>query len=141
MKRELSKKKHNKRLRLYEQGLKDKDIAKAEGVTASAITHWRRNNNLKQNYHKKYYKLDELHSKGMTDLEISRKLDVSRKTVKAWRIQKGLKVNKQIFREHKKDEKDITPEIKEFLKLISDNKDKYKPEKLVTAAMETVRDW
>lgn len=86
-----------KRLKLYNQGLSDKEIAKQCGLQESTITRWRRakqhpNKNRKTGICDRN-KLMELHRQGLSDVDIAKELKCKEGTVQRARVELGLKPN------------------------------------------------
>lgn len=86
-----------KRLRLYNQGFSDKEIAEQCGLEEYSITRWRWTNHYpnknRVNGICDREKLVELHRKGFTDSEIAKELKCKDSTVQDARCKLGLKPN------------------------------------------------
>ena len=87
------------RLELYNMGLSDKEIAEKVFLTQSAISGWRRKNNLKTNHPRPVItqKIEEkmlfLYKSGLSDREIGDCVSLSKPTVQRWRQRNELKPN------------------------------------------------
>lgn len=87
------------RLELYNMGLSDKEIAEKVFLTQSAISGWRRKNNLKTNHPRPVItqKIEEkmlfLYKSGLSDREIGNCVSLSKPTVQRWRQKNELKPN------------------------------------------------
>ena len=87
-----------KALKMYNEGLSDPEIARAQGVSANAVALWRRRNGLISLYHAKMPNLDDrmrMYRQGMTDKEIAEAQGVAYKRVAEWRRNRGLPPNKR----------------------------------------------
>lgn len=90
---------HEMRLELYNMGLSDKEIAEKVFLTQSAISGWRRKNNLKTNHPRPVItqKIEEkmlfLYKSGLSDREIGNCVSLSKPTVQRWRQRNELKPN------------------------------------------------
>ena len=88
------------RLKLYNKGLSDKEIAEKLYLDTSTITAWRRHNKLSPNpppNAKQKHKFDttrakELYDKGMNDIQISTTLDINKIAIRMWRNANDLPV-------------------------------------------------
>lgn len=82
---------HNRLMRLYNQGLNDKEIGKIVGVTSYTIFRWRRKHSLKSKYVSpgrpgtRREKIRDLYNEGLTDKQIANKLDLTRAEVRDYR--------------------------------------------------------
>lgn len=82
---------HNRLMRLYNQGLNDKEIGKLLGVTNQPIMRWRKKHGLKSNYKSpgspgsRRDKIHDLYNEGLTDKQIGNKLDLTRAEVRDYR--------------------------------------------------------
>lgn len=87
------------RLELYNMGLSDKEIAEKVFLTQSAISGWRRKNNLKTNHPRPVItqKIEEkmlfLYKSGLSDREIGNCVSLSKPTVQRWRQKNNLRPN------------------------------------------------
>ena len=87
------------RLELYNMGLSDKKIAEKVFLTQSAISGWRRKNNLKTNHPRPVItqKIEEkmlfLYKSGLSDREIGNCVSLSKPTVQRWRQKNNLRPN------------------------------------------------
>lgn len=86
------------RLKLYNQGMDDDEIAKIEGASSATVGQWRINKKLpkhidhrKKNLEELHKKRLELYNKGLTDEEIGKELNTKVKTITAWRWKQKLK--------------------------------------------------
>lgn len=102
----LPKEDEEKRMKLYEAGLKDTEIAEQCFVTSSAIYNWRKSRNLKAKNKRGSSKrkefspiFKELYEKGYNDRMIADHVCCSIPCVRHWRIDNNLPVNKK--REYK----------------------------------------
>ena len=78
---------------LYEAGMSDREIARAVGVSESAVGGWRREQGyIKGAYRRKWdtQKAEEMTRAGHTDAEIARELGTTEGAVASWRYRKGL---------------------------------------------------
>lgn len=96
----LSKETESERLRLYNQGLTDKQIADLTYYTFGAITQWRKNRGLAPNGRKiprltkeENEKRMRLYNLGYSDKIISEECGVSKGAISQWRWKNGLKSN------------------------------------------------
>jgi hypothetical protein len=83
---------------MYKQGKYDCEIARAAGVTSSAVKAWRSKNMLPSNRERKpnakyYARFLELYKCGFTDGQIARDTGVHKSSVWEWRKKRGLKSN------------------------------------------------
>ncbi len=94
---ELSEEEHEKRLKLYNEGLIDSEIAEKRNVSTSTIYTWRNNNELPSNYPKRLKKKNknklELYNKGLYDKEIAEILEKDSTTICHWRNENNLESN------------------------------------------------
>ncbi len=88
------------RAKLYGAGGTDQDIAAAIGVTASAISAWRRSNGLARNNPasnvltpEQHERRLQLHGYGQTDGQIAQRVGVHKTAIQLWRKKYGLKRN------------------------------------------------
>ena len=87
------------RLELYNMGLSDKEIAEKVFLTQSAISGWRRKNNLKTNHPRPVVtqeieeKMLLLYKSGLSDREIGNCVSLSKPTVQRWRQKNNLNPN------------------------------------------------
>lgn len=96
----ISKPEHEKRLKLYNKGLIDSEIAEKINVGISTITEWRKKNDLpankkpkkkiKKKEHKKRLKY---YNKGLNDFEIGEKVGLSKEGIYNWRKRNDLPSN------------------------------------------------
>lgn len=89
---------HQRRLKLYKQGLNDREISEKVGITRSGITNWRKRNNLEANNNykltkKEHQKRMELYKQGLTDPEIAEKAGEKKTTISSWRNNNNLEPN------------------------------------------------
>ena len=105
----LSEKENAERMKMYESGMTDKDMAKVLAISVHSIYTWRRKRNFSPNYkvvhgkqnskhstylsEEKHYKRLELYNKGMTDEEIAKECNVCKQAIYAWRKVNGLSKN------------------------------------------------
>lgn len=81
----------SEKMRLYKQGLDDKEIAKRLGCTREAVRAWRKRNDLasankwESKLHADHAKRLELYNQGKTDKEIAAALESSETTIWHWR--------------------------------------------------------
>ncbi|MFW5794906.1 MAG: terminase gpP N-terminus-related DNA-binding protein [Bacillota bacterium] len=95
----ISEKEHKKRLKLYNKGFTDKEIAEKLGLTETPISHWRNKNNLEPNA--KIEKIDDeireqiedYYFEGFSDNKIAEKLGISFGTVILYRRRNNLPPN------------------------------------------------
>jgi len=81
------------RKQLYEQGLSDSAIARAEGVFPSNIREWRMRRNLPPNLPRSFLQRQELYDQGLTDRKIAEKLGLCRDAIWRWRTRNKLPSN------------------------------------------------
>lgn len=88
------------RIKLYNDGLSDVEIAEKQKVNPTAIWHWRRKRGLAAN--KAYSDIRkerfELYNQGLTDKEIAVQLNETPSAIGAWRVREGLEPNKKTKR-------------------------------------------
>jgi len=92
----------DRRLKLWEDGMTDAEIANAEGMSLKGVAGWRRGMGLTANHKKKRNVYDEQYGKimlalyefGRTDEEIARAVGIKKLHVKEWRDFRGLEANK-----------------------------------------------
>jgi uncharacterized protein YjcR len=91
----LSKAEHDKRLKLYKQGLTDEEIAVELGTAATTISKWRNLNGLPvHKKHKLKFQLrTQLYKAGYTDGTIAYKCGVTSSAIAKWRQYHGLRAN------------------------------------------------
>lgn len=108
--------KNKRRLKLYNKGLNDREIAEKTGVNSSSIYKWRKRNNLPANYDRNLYEdlsqskkneIKKLYNKGLTDTEISKKIDLGLALVRKWRKKRELESNYQSKQLNKKEKEKI----------------------------------
>lgn len=106
----ISKKENQKRLKYYNLGMNDNEIAEKINVTPPAIFYWREKNNLKTNHSNKISKKEhqkrlKLYKIGMIDKKIAEKINTTKKAIKGWRYRNNLETNynnKLSKKEHEK---------------------------------------
>ncbi len=100
----LTQEEHNERMKYYQLGYHDDMIAEKVFVTAGAIGHWRKKNNLPCNskFHKRNREKMELYNKGLSDREIAKILNVSVNTICCWRYRNAFENNKYKGQERRK---------------------------------------
>lgn len=85
---------HEERLRLYNEGLCDREIGDVVGLTGSAIRSWRIKNNLPSQRSKQIREKDQkriqLHSEGYGTVEMAEILGVRQSTISHWKMRRGL---------------------------------------------------
>ena len=86
------------RMKLYEQGLADCEIAEIQGVTTSSVHTWRRKRGLTANFSRAISEEEEnrrmeLYNRGFTDSQMAKEIGKSFQTAYEWRKKKGLSRN------------------------------------------------
>jgi len=100
-KKQVTKEENALRLKLYNEGLNDREIAYKLNLSKSAIFRWRKVNNLPANVNKgnlsirEVEKRIELINKGLGDKEIADILGINPKTFTNWRCNRGIRGNKK----------------------------------------------
>lgn len=97
----------NYRLKLYEQGLNDREIAGIIGITNMAIYGWRKRNNLSPNVEQGWKRLSKdkaeyrmhLHKQGLSDTKIAKIIGIHTSSFNEWRQKNNLEPN---FKPYKK---------------------------------------
>lgn len=86
---------NNERLRLYNLGYTDEQIAKELFLHISSIGKWRKKNNLPCNnkFHIRDAVKMELYKQGLNDRQMAKKLNCSISCVNSWRFRRGLPNN------------------------------------------------
>lgn len=100
----LPKKEEEKRLRLYNEGLPDTEIAKKCYVSRGAIKGWRKRRGLEANLSqgesfkdkKEHKERMKYYNQGLTDREIGKKVGLSKSGVAYWRRQYNLPANREV---------------------------------------------
>ena len=131
----LSKRKHELRLKLYELGLNDVQMAYVLGCSTSAIYYWRKRNGLEVNKKKFSHRLDIrkeklrlfLYNLGLNDTEIAKAIGCKVSTIRRWRASRGLASHydrKKLYRKWRKTKHYGICEIcgKKFVKTSPQNK-------------------
>lgn len=100
----ISKPEHEKRKKLYNKGLNDKQIAEKIGLGVSAITEWRKRSNLPANNRpnkkipeKEHQKRLKYYNLGMNDRQIGEKVGLSKEGIYHWRKRNDLPANDKPF--------------------------------------------
>ena len=96
MRRSLPAEEEARRLEFYRQGLTDKQLARAVGMSHQAISHWRWRRGLKPNKDATVdpRRLKMFHA-GLTDEEMARREGASPITIQLWRRKRGLRRKKR----------------------------------------------
>ena len=96
----ISNNENEKRLKLYNKGYTDRQIAEELHYSAGTISQWRWKNGLKANNppvkqltEKEHKKRMELYDKGYGDLKIASACGVTKGAIAQWRWKNGLKSN------------------------------------------------
>ena len=86
---------NNERLRLYNLGYTDEQIAKELFLHISSIEKWRKKFNLPCNnkFHIRDVAKMELYNQGLNDRQMAKKLNCSISCVNSWRFRRGLPNN------------------------------------------------
>jgi transposase len=104
--RRLTKEENGKRIKLYEQGFSDREIAEKCGVSFKTISLWRREHNLPSATERKGKKsgrrltqeeIDrriELYNQGLNDKEIAQKMGLAISSIQHWRKKNNLPPNR-----------------------------------------------
>jgi phosphomannomutase len=106
---------HESRLKLYNQGLSDGDIAKIEGSQDSSVRYWREKNNLEANPSTRTIEIEkknkirmDLYNQGFVDSQIAKLTNTSSSNIATWRKYRKLKSNsKQPLKRTKKEAKNV----------------------------------
>jgi len=95
MARKLSNKEHKKRLAIYNQGLRDKEIAEKIGVSLDTIYRWRKAHGLPRNYERTANDAIRfsLYREGKTDREIATSVGIKKNAIWYWRKRNNLPPN------------------------------------------------
>lgn len=102
----LSTNEFNCRLKLYRQGLNDREIARIIGITNVAIYGWRKRNNLSPNVEQGWKRLSKdkaeyrmhLYKQGLSDTKIAKIIGIHKSSFNEWRQKNNLEPN---FKPHK----------------------------------------
>ncbi len=96
----ISEKEHQKRIKLYKQGLTDSKIGEKVGLSEDGIFSWRKRNDLptKNSRGNKISKKEnkkriKLYHQNFNDKEIAEKIGLTRKSIEYWRNENNLKPN------------------------------------------------
>jgi len=93
----LSEKEENERMRLYNLGFDDKQIAEKMNISKEAVNSWRNLRGLDSNFKSIIDMFDknikQFYDKGYSDKDIADKIGCSKSTIKLWRHQKDFKPN------------------------------------------------
>lgn len=99
-KESITEKKLKERIKLYNEGLSDVEIAEKQKVNPTSIWHWRRKRGLVANkaYEDVRKARFKLYNQGLTDKEIAIQLNETPSAIGAWRVREGLEPNKKTKR-------------------------------------------
>jgi transposase len=86
---------HKKAMRLYDQGLNDREIAEDLDTSQALVCIWRRRNGLPSVMSRRLAGYQELYYLGLTDVEISKVFGVCASVINEWRLRRGLPCNKK----------------------------------------------
>lgn len=128
-----------RRLRLYEEGLNDREIADEVGVCQATVCYWRNSRKLPPNHtaNKKrpFEERIRLYEKGLNDCEIADRVGVHQSTICQWRNGKGLPPN------HTANKKGTGGNFEERMKLYKEGLNDYEIAEELGVCQATVCSW
>lgn len=107
----LTKQEREERLKLYNEGLSDREIGERLYIGENAVRYWRKKNNLPTHFRSRslgkeylpggiYYERMELWRQGLSEKEIAERQGVSVKVIHSWRTNRHLPAKHQPEKEH-----------------------------------------